>query len=104
MSRMKNRILLVGSIPGADAAEAMRICGEGIGGYLDCVPDGETGKRRIWINYLAATTYHGNPALETINRPTPVDPKHPEEWRKAGDAGGRRHTGVNLARSHRSGL
>ena len=80
MSRMKNRVLLVGSIPGADAIEAMRICGEGLGDYLDCLPDGETGTRRIWINYLAATTYDGNPALETINRPAPVDVKHPEEF------------------------
>lgn len=85
MSRMKNRVLLVGSIPGTDSEQAMRICGEGIGGYLDCVPDGETGNRRIWINYLAATTYHGNPALETINRPAPIDLKHPEEWRRPGE-------------------
>jgi hypothetical protein len=85
MSRMKNKILLVGSIPGVDAADAMRTCGEGIGNYLDCIPDGETGTRRVWINYLAATTYHGNPALETINRPAPVDPKHPDEWRIVGE-------------------
>lgn len=85
MSRMKNRILLVGSIPGADSIQAMRTCGEGIGAYLDCLPDGETGQRRIWINYLAATTYNGNAALETLNRPAPVDPKHPEEWRNRGE-------------------
>lgn len=85
MSRMTNKILLVGSIPGVDAIDAMRICGEGIGDYLDCIPDGETGTRRIWINYLAATTYYGNPALETINRPAPVDLKHPDEWRKLGE-------------------
>ena len=85
MSRMKNKILLVGSIPGLDAAEAMRTCGEGIGRYLDCIPDGETGTRRIWINYLAATTYDGNPDLETINRPTPVDPEHSDEWRSVGE-------------------
>jgi hypothetical protein len=85
MSRMKKQILLVGSIPGDDAAAAMRICGEGVGAYLDCLPDGETGTRRIWINYLAATTYHGNPALETINRPAPVDPKHAGEWRRPGE-------------------
>ena len=85
MSRMKNKILLVGSIPGRDATEAMRTCAEGIGNYLDCIPDGETGMRRIWINYLAATTYDGNPALETINRPAPVDIGHPDEWREVGE-------------------
>lgn len=85
MSRMKNKILLVGSIPGRDATEAMRTCAEGIGAYLDCIPDGETGTRRIWINYLAATTYDGNPALETISRPVPVDVAHPDEWREVGE-------------------
>ena len=85
MGRMNNKILLVGSIPGASAADAMRLCANGIGDYLDCLPDGETGNRRIWINYLAATTYHGHPALETVNRPAPVDPKNPAEWRKPGE-------------------
>jgi len=85
MSRMKNKILLVGSIPGASAAEAMRTCGEGIGEYLDCMPDGETGNRRIWINFLAATTYHNNDALQTVNRPARVDPKKPGEWRQPGE-------------------
>lgn len=85
MSRMKSKILLVGSIPGANAREAMRSCGEKIGDHLDCIPDGETGKRRIWINYLAATTYHGNDALETINRPARVNPKLAEEWRQPGE-------------------
>lgn len=85
MSRMKNKILLVGSIPGENAIDAMRTCATGIGDYLDCLPDGETGNRRIWINYLAANTYHGNPALETINRPARVDPDHPEEWRRPGE-------------------
>jgi hypothetical protein len=78
---MKNKILLVGSFPGKDAGEAMSTCADGIGGYLDCFPDGETGTRRVWINYLAATCYDGNPGLETISRPLPVDPKHPDEWR-----------------------
>lgn len=78
---MKNNILLVGSVPGENANQAMTTCAEGIGDYLDCFPDGETGTRRIWINYLAATCYDGNPGLETIRRPLPVDPKHPDEWR-----------------------
>ena len=85
MSRMKNKVLVVGSIPGRDAAEAMRTCAAGIGSYLDCVPDGETGIRRLWINYLAATIYDGNSALETVNRPLPVDPEHVDEWRNLGE-------------------
>jgi hypothetical protein len=63
----------------------MKSCADGMGEFLDCLPDGETGNRRIWINYLAATTYHDNPALETINRPARVDPKNPDEWRQPGE-------------------
>ncbi|MDA0821097.1 MAG: hypothetical protein O3C28_01580 [Proteobacteria bacterium] len=85
MSRMNNRVLLVGSIPGTNAADAMAVCGRDLSEYLDCVPDGETGTRRIWINFLAASTYHGHPLLETINRPTPIDLKHPDEWRTSSE-------------------
>ena len=85
MSRMTEDVLLVGSIPGADAEQAMTICAEGIGEHLNCLPDGETGNRRIWINFLAATVYDKNPGLETLNRPEPVDPSHPQEWREPGE-------------------
>ncbi|MFT4564213.1 MAG: hypothetical protein ACI9BW_003976 [Gammaproteobacteria bacterium] len=85
MSRMNNRVLLVGSIPGENATDAMAACGAELGDYLDCVPDGETGARRIWINFLAASTYHDHPLIETINRPIPIDLKHPDEWRSASE-------------------
>ena len=90
VSRMNNKLLLVGSIPGKDASDAMTTCADGIGDFLDCYPDGETGSRRIWINYLAATCYDGNPALETVSRPLPVDPKHPDEWRSPTESWGPR--------------
>src|SRR2546430_1951313 len=78
MSRMNGSVLLVGSVPGETAAEVLRTCGEGVGKYVSGLPDGETGYRRVWIQFLAATIYHGHPALETIQRPKPIDGK--ENW------------------------
>lgn len=40
---------LVGSLPGATAAEAMSTALEIVGPYLRSLPDGETGERRNWI-------------------------------------------------------
>lgn len=85
MSRMQGDVLLVGSIPGDSAKAAMASCATGIGEHLNCLPDGETGKRRIWINFLAATVYDHNPNIETLNSPVPVEPGHPEEWRAPGE-------------------
>jgi len=75
---MTGSVLLVGSVPGETATEVMRTCAEGVGPYLSCLPDGETGYRRGWIIFLAATIYHGHPALETVQRPRPIDGK--ENW------------------------
>lgn len=81
MSRINAPVLLVGSVPGNDAEEVMRFCAKELGNNLGFFPDGETGKRRVWINYLAATTYNDNEALETVNQPEPVNPEDPDEWR-----------------------
>jgi hypothetical protein len=43
------RAHLVGSIPAATAAEAMRLAVKRLGPELDYLPDGETGVRRNWI-------------------------------------------------------
>ena len=85
MSRVDASVLLVGSIPGKDAQEAMRFCARELGGRLGFLPDGETGFRKIWINFLAATIYAANDALETVNRPEPVNPDDPDEWREEND-------------------
>ena len=85
MSRVKGSVLLVGSVPGNDAEEVMRFCATEIGDHLSFFPDGETGLRKIWINYLAATIYDSNEALETVNQPEPVNPDDPGEWRDAAD-------------------
>ena len=85
MSRVNGSVLLVGSIPGNSAAEVIRFCATELGGRLSLLPDGETGFRKIWINYLAATVYNSNDALETINQPEPVNPGDPDEWRETND-------------------
>ncbi len=85
MSRVSGSVLLIGSIPGNNAGEVMRFCANELGNRLSLLPDGETGLRKIWINYLAATIYSSNDALETINRPEPVNPDDPGEWRSADD-------------------
>ncbi len=85
MSRVDGSILLVGSVPGRDAQEVMRFCARELGNRLGVLPDGETGFRKIWINFLAATRYAPNDALETVNQPEPVNPDDPDEWRAASD-------------------
>ena len=66
--RMSGPVLLVGSIPGDNAAEVLGSCGQGVGNYVTSLPDGETGYRRMWIHFLAAQIFHGHPALETVCR------------------------------------
>jgi hypothetical protein len=78
MSRMTGSVLLVGSMPAETATEAMRMGAEGVGHYLPCLSDGETGYRSWWITFLAARLYHGHPALETVYHPKPIDGK--ENW------------------------
>ena len=78
---MEGKVLLVG----ANATEVLRSCGTGLDSLLGCLPDGETGLRTVWINFLAATVDAQHPDLETVNRPHPVDPTDAEEWRQAGD-------------------
>ncbi len=85
MPRIDGSVLLVGSVSTKDAEEAMRFCAAALGERLSLLSDGETGFRRIWINFLAYTTYRVNDALETVNQPEPVDPSKPDEWRKPGD-------------------
>ena len=84
MSRVTGSVLLVGSVPGNDARTVMDSCAKGLGNTLFALPDGETGYRQGWINFLAAKTYAASEQLETIARPQPVDPNAPDEWRAPG--------------------
>lgn len=81
MSQMNSSVLLVGSIPGRNAHEVMSSCAEGLGSLLGSLPDGETGYRKGWINFLAAKTYALSEQIESVHRPLPVDPNAPDEWR-----------------------
>jgi hypothetical protein len=77
---------MVGSFPAATAAETLQSCGKGLGANVFCLPDGETGMRWAWVNFLAATTYDTCGDLETVVRPSPVDPSFEGEWRKPSDS------------------
>ena len=57
MSRIDGSVLLVGSIPGSDAEQVMQFCAGELGDNVSFLPDGETGFRKMWINFLAATVY-----------------------------------------------
>ncbi len=83
--RMNAPVLLVGSIPGDDAEDVLRRTAAGVGDLCACLPDGETGLRKAWINFLAAGAYDHNPALESVNRPLPHDPAAADEWRDPND-------------------
>ena len=54
---------LVGSLPGADAEEAMRLALDTVGPQLRCLPDGETGERNHWILHIEAAL-RAHPDLE----------------------------------------
>ncbi len=59
----RRRAHLVGSIPAGDAAEAMRLAVQRLGGDLDFLPDGETGERRNWIICMVEA-FRDHPVLE----------------------------------------
>ena len=65
--------LLVGSVPLASASTVFTTCCDVIGANLHSLPDGETGDRIWWHNYLARYAYNGHPDIETLRRPRPVD-------------------------------
>jgi hypothetical protein len=59
------RAHLVGSIPAATAADAMRLAVERLGPDLDYLPDGETGERRNWLISMI-DGLHGHPDLRLV--------------------------------------
>jgi hypothetical protein len=58
---------LVGSLPGADAEEAMRSALGQLGPLLPRLPDGETGDRRNWIIHIIES-FGSHPDLELVKR------------------------------------
>ena len=78
-------LLLIGSLPGDAARAVMAQWGEALGPRLLALPDGETGYRRMWMEFLCCRVFEPNPAIETRSRPPPVDPEDPADWCRPGD-------------------
>ena len=85
MQRNNGKIHLVGSVPGDSAQEVFELCAGNAGRLLASLPDGETGYRRAYINFLAYKIYLEHPDVEAVSRPLPIDPGDPDEWRKPGE-------------------
>lgn len=77
-------ILLVGSIPGENAAGVFESCGPTLSNHVAAMPDGETGMRRIWVTFLAATVLDPHPHIQALNRPKPLGTIE-NEWRVPGE-------------------
>ena len=60
---MARHVHLVGSVPGADAADVFERMSAALGPRLKRIPDGETGERADWITWLEPV-FAANPALE----------------------------------------
>jgi hypothetical protein len=73
MSQLTKEMFLVGSIPLDTVDDVFAQWGTTLGEHLPCMPDGEVGDRIWWHNYLAYRFYDGHPALETVQRPAPID-------------------------------
>jgi len=71
----------VGSIPFTSAEEVYRNCCPVLSKHLARIPDGETGVRSQYVAALGKTLYAPHPDIETVQRPDPLDPDNPEEWR-----------------------
>ncbi|MCC6474888.1 MAG: hypothetical protein IT514_14225 [Burkholderiales bacterium] len=54
MATRELTVHLVGSIPVEDAEAAFRAAGGELGRYLRRIPDGETGKRHLWVGMIRA--------------------------------------------------
>ena len=76
-------LLLVGSIPLADADAVLTAVAETIGSRLTCVPDGETGIRANWIGWQHAV-FAAQPALEQTTRKERDYQLHPPYRFRAG--------------------
>lgn len=83
-------IHLVGGIHGADAEAVFRACGPVLGTRISALPDGETGRRRSWVAFLAQGALDSHPDLHAVSRPKPVgsvenDPRGPDDdWVPSG--------------------
>ena len=103
MARMRGPVLLVGSVPGVSAADALLACANGVGDLVSALPDGETGYRSRWIHFLFATVFHGNPALSHRATSAPdgwQGALHVDEYDKLAEEGWRFRVKETASRVH----
>lgn len=81
MGKSKRDVHLVGSVPLESADEVFGMTGKILGARLKRYPDGETGRRKNWINFQYAILAE-HPAFEFAG--APVDPEQ-----LVGEGGGR---------------
>jgi hypothetical protein len=86
------KALLLGTLPGQTAEEAMRAAVDRLGPHLLQLPDGETGDRRVWIVGLIKS-FRGHPDLEVAQEGDWSDYKHQLNYRVRS---GRQLTGDSL--------
>ena len=77
-------VLLVGSLPFDSSEEAFQGAAAAIGDYVQCLPDGEFGRRQLWVGYLPAVVYSANPALVVASASNPHDASSRAEPRSHG--------------------
>jgi hypothetical protein len=76
---VSREVLLVGSVPLANADEVFRAANAALGDRLSRLPDGETGPARsLWIQ-CQIPVLMTHPQLESVE----PDPAHPGSWRRA---------------------
>lgn len=77
---MSRGVHLVGSVPGASAAEVFETVSAALGARLKRIPDGETGERADWITWLEPV-FAASPALEKSGELFRLHPTAPPRTR-----------------------
>jgi hypothetical protein len=77
---MPRNVHLVGSVPGAHAAEVFESVSAALGARLKRIPDGETGERADWITWLEPV-FANSPALEKSGELFRLHPTAPPRTR-----------------------
>ena len=69
MNVSDTRVVLVGSLPFADAEETFRAVGGSLSGDVGWIPDGEFGARKLWTPMLPEFVYSKRAGLEETLAP-----------------------------------
>ncbi|HVB79587.1 MAG TPA: hypothetical protein VNE82_06505 [Candidatus Binataceae bacterium] len=86
MTKPRRDVLIVGSVPLADADEVFRTIADILGERVERMPDGETGKRAKWIEWQSPV-FDDHPLFERIAQETETDWRNKEvdkSWRLSG--------------------